>query len=301
MARAKRTDRAEARRKYRAYLQAQEDGGVADDEGSDSSADSGQKPARRSHLDSPPPQPGARLGIVAAAKGAYRQAHYIDDIKSLRHLIFNTNAIWPALLICLASGTYLAFRLRTSDWASDAVTMALFQFIFIPPLIPPMLAGFFAPRATWLAGATASLFATLTLFAVLGISSVAVGDVSGANASASPTAVASASTSPSAQSSVTATTAASTSAASASAVASTSPSASPSSSTTSNTGTSSSDLITSAFFMILQSLTIGAGIGALSGWYKRFLALTSGPGKPRSPKSGSQRNAQRRRPATTRK
>jgi hypothetical protein len=302
VARAKRTDRAEARRKYRAYLQAQEDAGIAEDEGSNSSADSERKPARRSYQDSPPLQPGARLGIVAAAKGAYRPAHYIDDIKSLRQVAFKSNAIWPGLVICLVAGVYIGIRFQASDWRSDAVLMALLQFVFIPPLITPMIAGFLAPRATWLAGAIASLIATLTLLVVLGISSIAVRDVSSGQISATPSSsqsavaavVASASTSPTALVSP-----------SAAAAASASPSASPSAATTGTatgtTGTSTSDLLTSAFFMILQSLTIGAGVGALSGWYKRFLALTSGPGKPRSPRSGGQRSAQRRRPATTRK
>jgi hypothetical protein len=247
------------------------------------------------------------LGVVAAAKGAYRQAHYIDDIKSLRQLIFKSNAVWPVLVICLVSGVYIGIRFQASDWRSDSVLMALLQFIFIPPLIPPMLAGFFAPRATWLAGAIASLIATLTLLLVLGISSIAVRDVSSGQVSATPssspsavaTVVASASASPAALVTSSAAPTSNTSPAESGA-----PNASPSAATSGTTGTTStstSDLLTSAFFMLLQSLTIGAGIGALSGWYKRFLALTSGPGKPRSPKSGSQRNTQRRRPATTRK
>jgi hypothetical protein len=297
VARAKRTDRSEARRKYRAYLQAQEDAGIAEDEGSDSPADAGRKPSRRTQQDVQP-VPGARLGIVGAAKGAYRTAHYYDDVKNIRELVFKSNAIWPIVIMCLVSGTYLGLRLRSSDWGSDPIIPILIQFIFIPPLIPPMLAGFFAPRATWLAGALASIMATVTLVVVLQVSSVTLPDVTNTNATTSPSssqsAVAAASPSASTSPTVLATQSAAPSA---------SPSASPSGSTTSTTGTTtSSDLLTSILIMLLQSLTIGAGIGALSGWYKRFLALSSGgPRKPPPSKSGSQRNGQRRRTATARK
>jgi hypothetical protein len=57
------------------------------------------------------------------------------------------------------------------------------------------------------------------------------------------------------------------------------------------------DLINLAFVLLAQSLAFGAVMGALSGWYKRFLALTSGPRKPPA-KSGGSRSPQRRKPAT---
>jgi hypothetical protein len=330
VARAKRTDRAEARRKYRAYLQAQEEAGIAEDEGSDNSAGSGRKPARRVLQDTAQLQPGARMGIVQAAKAAYRTPHYIDDIKSIRQLAFKSHAVWPILVIVVASVAYVTPRL--AEYSSDSIQQTIFQFVFYPPLLPAMVAGFFAPRASWLAGLIASFIATVGLLFVLFIGGETLIQVTSVNASPSPSSsssavaavVASASTSPTAlvtqqamtttalspsvgasTSSVPATvapTATSVPSSSPSAAAEVaSPTASPLASTTKSSGSSGvSDLFSYAWLALLQSLTLGALIGGLSGWYKRFLSLTSGPRKPPS-KSGGQRPAQRRRPATTRK
>jgi hypothetical protein len=53
------------------------------------------------------------------------------------------------------------------------------------------------------------------------------------------------------------------------------------------------------FVLLGQSLAFGAVMGALSGWYKRFLALTSVPrNKPPARSSGSR--SPQRRPASKR-
>jgi hypothetical protein len=46
-------------------------------------------------------------------------------------------------------------------------------------------------------------------------------------------------------------------------------------------------------------MAIGAMIGALSGWYKRFLGLMASPRKPKSRSQGGRR-PQQRRPAAPR-
>jgi hypothetical protein len=319
VARAKRTDRAEARRKYRAYLQAQEDAAIEAEAPESSAAKAGAKPARPRFQESPSgAQPQVRLGLLAAARAAYRTPHYIDDIKSIRQLIFSSHAVWPIVIICAISGVYSISRLRAPGYATDPILPILFQFVFYPPLIPPMLAGFLAPRATWLAGLIASLLATITLIAVIGISDVKLTDASGAASSASPSkspaaslvSQASASGSvletstpaPTASGSAAPTdTSSATVAASvaASAGAAGSPSASPSAATATTTGTSAvNDLFTYAWVLLLQSLTIGALIGGLSGWYKRFLALSGGG--PRKPSSSSRSQRSSRRPASRR-
>ena len=122
----------------------------------------------------PAVQPGVRLGLFAAAKAATRTPHYLDDIRNVRSLVFGSNAIWPVLVVCVIAGFYSATRIAgSSNYASDPILPFLFQFLFYPvPLLPPMLAGFLAPRSTWLAGLIASFIATLTLVAVLGITAV---------------------------------------------------------------------------------------------------------------------------------
>jgi hypothetical protein len=329
VARAKRTDRAEARRKYRAYVEAQAQAGIEEDEGSDSSAGSGRKPARRVPQGTAPLQPGARMGIVQAAKAAYRTPHYIDDIKSIRQLVFKSHAVWPILVLVAASVAYMAPRL--AEYSSDSIQQTIFQFVFYPPLLPAMVAGFFAPRESWLAGLIASFIATVGLLVVLFVGGQTVLQVTGGNASASPSSSASEATSIAASSIATVSTSptslatfalmpipspsviASTSsvpatvaptatsvpsASPAAPSAAASPSASPSGSTTTSGGSSGVvGLLSYGFFPLLQSLILGALIGGLSAWYKRFLSLTSGPRKPSS-KSGGSRPAQRRRPAT---
>src|ERR1035437_3969316 len=97
VARAKSTERAEARRKYRAYL-AQQEAEAAQAADSADSANSGSAgtPAvagaartRASDLKPLPVAPGARMGLGAAARAAYRTPHYLDDLRNIRPLVLH--------------------------------------------------------------------------------------------------------------------------------------------------------------------------------------------------------------------
>ena len=320
MARAKRTDRSEARRKYRAYLQAQEEAALADAEGQAEGLDAaaGKKPASGADAKSKRPEadqgvaPGARMGVFAAARAAYRTPHYRDDLREIRWLVFGTKAIWPVLLICLGGGVYIVSRIASNGTTDDPFVTVIAEFLFVPvPLIPPMTAGFLAPKASWLAGVIAAFVATTALLIVLSVTTLKL-TVSGSIALSSPTpSTASgsiAAASASAKSSVSATLTMAPSGSAASSAVAGSPSPSPTGNTSGTTqGTTTSDVISSAFFLYAQSLVFGAVIGAASGWYKRFLAMTSGPRKPSSKsgsgrsssrKPGSGRTVQGRRPAT---
>jgi len=254
------------------------------------------------------------MGLFGAARAAYRTPHYLDDIRNIRSLVFGSHAIWPVVVICAVSGLYTTVRLGSPNSANDPVLAILFQFVFGPvPFLPPMLAGFLAPRSTWLAGLLSAFISTMTLVIVLGITAGKLSDTSGTisiatptpNTSSGPTATQLAT--PTATVLVTSTpTSSGTPATSATPTAGASPMSSstpaPSASAAANTSGSSSgnltgDLINLAFVLLAQSLAFGAVMGALSGWYKRFLALTSGPRKPPA-KSGGSRSPQRRKPAT---
>ena len=329
MARAKSTERAEARRKYRAYLQAQEEAAGTDYGGAADEA--GPKPTRsRDPRSQAPSQPAVRMGLMAAARAAYRTPHYIDDIRTAPALIFRSNAIWPVAVLCIAAGAYFTARLGSTNYNSDPILPLLYQFLFFPvPLLPPMIAGFFAPRSTWLAGMIASFIATMTLVVVVGLAAGKFSNTAGGLAVTSPTPstssvpTATASATPSATALATATPVPSlTSApsgapkssvtpvpsstpapsATAASTGTPAPSASPSAATNKSgntTGTNTSDLINLAGILLAQSLAFGALMAALSGWYKRFLSLTSGPRKPPASRSGGGRPPQRR-PATKR-
>ena len=299
MARAKRTDRAEARRKYRAYLQAQEEAEAAAAAGEESPAaapaGSGGRPSSAAARPADPP--GVRLGFMASARAATRTPTYLDDIRNIRSLIFRTNAVWPVLLVCALAGFYSATRIASNNYAGDPVLPFLFQFLFYPvPLLPPMLAGFLAPRSTWLAGAIAAFIATVTLVAVLGVTAVTLTDASNSIAGATP--------SPSAHASVAATApvasptgAVSSPAASATTAPSPTPGATAAPAKSSSTG--ATDMFGLLMVLLGQSLAFGALMGALSGWYKRFLALSSGP-RNRPPSRPSGNRSQQRRPAARR-
>ena len=160
MARAKRTDRAEARRKYRAYLLEQEE--TAADSGDADAAPAVGKTRAAREPRTQTIQPGQRMPLFAAAKAAYRTPHYIDDIRNIRTLIFGSKAVWPVLVVCVVAATFSGIQLANGAPATDPVLTAINQFIFFPiPLLPPMMAGFLTPRSSWLAGAMASLIATL--------------------------------------------------------------------------------------------------------------------------------------------
>jgi hypothetical protein len=316
VARAKRTDRSEARRKYRAYLQAQEEAALADVESPDSAAvtksASGVEAKTKRVEGSQGVAPGARLGIFAAARAAYRTPHYRDDIRDIRSLVLHTKAVWPVLLMCIAGGLYIVTRISRDGTTSDPFVTVIAEFLFVPvPLIPPMMAGFFAPKASWLAGLLAAFIATTAFLVVIAFTTLKVTDT-GTIAISSPSPsgpVVTASASPVSSVGATLTTAPGGSPAASAVAAAGSPTPSPSGNGSGTTsGTTTLELLPSALALFAQSLAFGALIGAASGWYKRFLGMTSGPRKPPPSKSGSGRSgsrkpgsgrvAQRGRPAT---
>jgi len=177
VARAKRTDRAEARRQYRAYLQAQQETAAAESDDSGGAADVASTRPARSRDQKPQAiiQPGGRTGIFASARAAYRTPHYLDDIRNVRSLVFHSNAVWPVLVVCLAGGAFGVFRISSGAASNDPVLTSVFQFLFYPvPLVPPMIAGFLAPRSTWLAGLIAGFISTMTLVGVFAMTTVTV-------------------------------------------------------------------------------------------------------------------------------
>ena len=151
MARAKQTARAEARRKYR---QAQVDpiGEDADDIDEKPSveqlADRGKATAGRrpaSARDARPPS--GRLGFGAALRAAYHPAHIREDIAALPGLL--GSLAFLAGLGTLAIGIAAAVYFR--DYTGGLFAL---QLVVAPgsALLPQLVTGFFAPRASYLLG-----------------------------------------------------------------------------------------------------------------------------------------------------
>ena len=162
MARAKRTDRAEARRQHRERLReemealaAAEETGEAEDPaiGVGKMKSAHDRPSRSGEF----ANPVGRMGMAASAKAAFRQPTYIDDLKNLRTLIFKSYAVWPIFVIVAAAALFCFARVNKDTTVdNDPVIAISLQFILVPiPTLMPMLAGYLAPRATWLAGALA--------------------------------------------------------------------------------------------------------------------------------------------------
>ena len=154
VARAKRTDRAEARRRYRATLSDElepldsEDELEPDASPSRSRAGVGQALARAPLSASGlPPRPS----LIGAFRSSFRPFDLRSDLQALPQLLINKAVFVPVLLTIAATIGFIVAP-------TQIVTVLLFQyFVFTPPLASIFLAGFMAPRASYLTGAIAGL------------------------------------------------------------------------------------------------------------------------------------------------
>ena len=142
MARAKRTDRADARRRYRQYQSSDTDDAELDGEEAISPAPSAPRTASA---------PAERPSITAAFRNAYHPAHLREDIGHLPSLLrTRTFLISLALVI---GGTIAVLVARDSP-----ISTLLFQALVVPPAMAPIfIVGFFARRASYLLGLVVSL------------------------------------------------------------------------------------------------------------------------------------------------
>lgn len=271
MARAKRTDRAEARRRYRAQLAAE--GGEELDPADEASPAAEARvpvrtPPRRAAAADPPANP-ARPGIGTAFRAAFRQANFREDIAGLPQLVRHRSVWLPALISIGTTAVLLATR------GSDGISLIVYQyFVLTPPIGAIFLSGFLAPRASYLTGAIAGLVGAACL-AVL-VAAFPAGNLGGPatpGSSPSPSALASpgASNSPATSASAPASPAASVSPAPSAAG---SPQVSPTPSVTPTVPTPGELAGTVAVSFILSPLT-GAFFGAAAAWYRRFLNLAN--------------------------
>jgi hypothetical protein len=172
LARAKRTDRTEARRRYRAEQTAIIDDTEGDDDAPIASGDKGSRSKATSSTGHPAP---ARPSIVAAFRGAYRPVVLRDDLRALPRIVTH----WGFLAsLAAAVAATVVFILSTNDLASsldlslsqpaankslDGVSnisyIVVSLFVAPPPAAGAFLVGFTAPRAAWLGGLLYGLIA----------------------------------------------------------------------------------------------------------------------------------------------
>jgi hypothetical protein len=154
VARAKRTssERAAARRRYRAAIEVQET-----EAESEPATPAGRAAAGPSAASVAPP---VRAGFGAAFRGAYHRADIRSDLAWLPN-VFRSKAFWIPL--GLAGASAIAHVLSPT-----AITYLLIQyFIWAPPIGLLFITGFLAPRASYLFGAILGLVSSAMFGALL--------------------------------------------------------------------------------------------------------------------------------------
>jgi len=152
--RAKSTDRAEARRRYREATAAAEAEGAAV-----VSPAAGSRPSSGGSSAASP----ARLGILGSFRSAIRPINIRDDIRDLPRLATHTYALWvPALIMVVI---FVMFEVSGASIGNQSLQSVAFNlFIFPPPLAAAFLAGVLTSRSSYLAGGVIGLLAGI-LFA----------------------------------------------------------------------------------------------------------------------------------------
>jgi hypothetical protein len=145
LARAKQTDRAEARRRYR-RSQTEVVGDEAElkpeERGSDlRTARQGSQAARD------PGPPSGRPGFGSAMRGAYHPAHVREDLRHLPMLLRSRAFLAGALMVLVGAVVVYIFP----NYTGSAMAWELLVWPG-SALAPQLVAGFFAPRASYILG-----------------------------------------------------------------------------------------------------------------------------------------------------
>lgn len=141
MARAKHTDRADARRRWRQTQTGELDGSAADEPMGAPASRSAASPAQRAA-----PAPAQRPSITGAFRNAYRPAQIREDIAALPWLI-RSRAFLISIVLVVGGVAAVAVA------PTNTITNLFFQAMVVPPAMAPIfIVGFFATRASYLLG-----------------------------------------------------------------------------------------------------------------------------------------------------
>jgi hypothetical protein len=151
VARAKQTNRADARRRYRQTvsqtggdLELEQDGDAGAAAPGAGSVSQGVSSSRRSGTAAP--ATAGRPSLTASFRNAYRPAHYREDLAALPQLV---RGRWFLISEALVVAGFLGAVLLPSS----QITLFAFQTLTLPPaMIPIFLVGFTAPRASYMLG-----------------------------------------------------------------------------------------------------------------------------------------------------
>jgi hypothetical protein len=149
VARAKRTQRADARRRNRAAVP---DAAFEVDQDAPSPSTATRNPQPSAKTSAAP----QRMGFTAAFRAAIRPLNVRADLAALPWIATHTHALWVPLAITLASTVAII--------ATNGGDISLFMFAYFiqtPAIGGVFIAGFLAPRASWLLGALVGLFSAV--------------------------------------------------------------------------------------------------------------------------------------------
>ena len=149
MARAKQTDRAEARRRYRqasGEAAGPEDGAELDYGERRPESGPGPKPAARAARTADR-SPTGRVGFMDAFRQAYHPAHLREDIRALPEVLRSRAFLAAAAMLVVGGVAWVLFPLRSGS-------VLVWELLVVPgsALAPQLVGGFFAPRASYLIG-----------------------------------------------------------------------------------------------------------------------------------------------------
>jgi hypothetical protein len=153
VARAKKTDRADARRRARLAAPA-----TADDAGSSGEPGGASAPDRNG------PRTEGRPSMFGAFRQAFRPVDIRADIREIPWLATKTHSVWlPSLLVVLSAAWFGA-----NAGALDGIPyMAFNLFVFPPPLAAAFLAGVLTDRMSYMAGLLVGIVAAVVFSAYM--------------------------------------------------------------------------------------------------------------------------------------
>jgi hypothetical protein len=174
VARAKRTNRAEARRRYRAQLAAQSNG---------ESVDTAARPVEPATRAARPVAEPPRSGMRYAFRASFRPPNLREDLAHVGEIV-GSRALLGAIAIIVITAVVLI-----ATTGADTVSRILAPyFLNPPPRAAVFIARFFSRRASYVSGAIVAIVAAVALQAVLQLNPASLGLVPTAAASPSPSA-----------------------------------------------------------------------------------------------------------------
>ena len=164
MARAKSTDRSEARRRHRAILAAQAAEAEAAESTSESDAapapEASNRPSRATDRRVAAGQQRApvRPSVLDALRTSFRPANVREDLRALPDITLHSRAIWlPAVLMLVGAVAALVA-------GTGVVRQVVIAILYPTPMLPSFLSGALAPRAAYLAGGLTGIIGGVIVF-----------------------------------------------------------------------------------------------------------------------------------------